>query len=260
MPASALYREAIFMAAIPSTSDNRVRPSRVTTWTGIAIAIALPVLVTWVHFVGAGGKRQAAAYVVMQIVQFALPLGWLWMVEGGRIEWGSPRYRGVGWGIAFGVAVIISAWVLFHRVLAHQPFFTPAIDRMREKALDLGLMSPARYAAFGLFYTLIHSFLEEYYWRWFVFARLRWLVRLWPAIVVSALGFTLHHVVLVGTFSDWALWSTLAFSAMVPIAGGFWAWLYDYAGSLAVPWISHALVDAGIVIVGYDLVRHIWAN
>ena len=44
-------------------------------------------------------------------------------------------------------------------------------------------------------------------------------------------------------------------SAAVAIGGAFWAWLYERSGSLVGPWMSHLLVDAGIFLVGFDLVR-----
>ena len=44
---------------------------------------------------------------------------------------------------------------------------------MTDKLTALGLQSPAAFIVLGVFYALVHSLLEEYYWRWFVFARLR---------------------------------------------------------------------------------------
>jgi uncharacterized protein len=35
--------------------------------------------------------------------------------------------------------------------------------------------------------------------------------------------------------------------------GAFWAWLYHRSGNLIAPWLSHALIDAAIFTVGYDL-------
>ncbi len=43
------------------------------------------------------------------------------------------------------------------------------------------------------------------------------------------------------------------FSISVAIGGFFWALLYSRSRSLIGPWISHLLVDAGILAIGYDL-------
>ena len=34
-----------------------------------------------------------------------------------------------------------------------------------------------------------------------------------------------------------------------------WAWLYERTGHLAGPWISHALADAALMWVGYQMWR-----
>ena len=36
------------------------------------------------------------------------------------------------------------------------------------------------------------------------------------------------------------------------------AWLYHRSRSLFGPWLSHALVDAGIVLVGFEIVKSAW--
>ena len=42
-------------------------------------------------------------------------------------------------------------------------------------------------------------------------------------------------------------------SFVVALGGGLWAWLYARSGSLFSPWLSHTLVDLGIMAIGYDL-------
>ena len=50
----------------------------------------------------------------------------------------------------------------------------------------------------------------------------------------------------------------LFFSLCVAVGGAFWGWLYHQTGSLYAPWASHLLIDAGIMAVGYDMVRGGW--
>ena len=42
------------------------------------------------------------------------------------------------------------------------------------------------YLLLAVFYSAIHSLLEEYYWRWFVFGRLSQLCKLPTAIAISS--------------------------------------------------------------------------
>jgi len=104
------------------------------------------------------------------------------------------------------------------------------------------------------FYSLLHSLLEEYYWRWFVFGRLRRLMSLPAAIGVSSLGFMAHHVCIVSVFFGWLSPMSLLLSAAVAMGGALFAWIYQRTNSLYAPWISHAFVDSAIFLIGYDLI------
>lgn len=109
--------------------------------------------------------------------------------------------------------------------------------------------------ALAIFYTLCHSFLEEYYWRWFVFGGLRKYAADWLANVISSLGFMAHHVILLAVYLGWDSPLTWLFSASIAIGGMFWAWLYARQGTLMMSWFSHALVDAAIFGLGFWIVR-----
>jgi membrane protease YdiL (CAAX protease family) len=74
-----------------------------------------------------------------------------------------------------------------------------------------------------------------------------------PAIAISSLGFMAHHVLLLGLFFGWVSPLTYLFSMSVMIGGAFWAWLYNRSGNLVAPWLSHALIDAAIFVVGFEL-------
>jgi CAAX protease family protein len=74
---------------------------------------------------------------------------------------------------------------------------------------------------------------------------------------ISSVGFVLHHIILLGTYFDWALLPTTVFSVAVAIGGVVWTWLYHRSGSLLGPWMGHLLIDVGIFLVSYDLVRGI---
>jgi membrane protease YdiL (CAAX protease family) len=58
----------------------------------------------------------------------------------------------------------------------------------------------------------------------------------------------------VGIYFDGLSTMTVLLSAAVAIGGAIWAWLYQRTGSLVGSWICHAMVDVGIMAVGYDLV------
>jgi membrane protease YdiL (CAAX protease family) len=156
-------------------------------------------------------------------------------------------------GIAFGALVVVSMWLLYKHWLLPAGWMNDAKEPIQEKIAGFGVNRLPAYLALGLFYSLFHSLLEEYYWRWFVFAQLRRLVSLPAAVVISSLGFTAHHVLLLGTFFGWNSPLTWLFSLAVGVGGAVWALLYHRFGSIYPVWLSHLLVDAGIFWIGYDL-------
>ncbi len=116
----------------------------------------------------------------------------------------------------------------------------------------------AVFMAVALFYSLCHSGLEEYYWRWFVFRHLnlRWNVA--AATVVSSLGFMAHHVLVLARYFGWASPLTYLLALCVATGGVIWAVLYRRFGTLLGPWLSHAFVDAAIFAIAYQMVD--WSN
>lgn len=224
----------------------------------LGIACVLPSVVTLAYYVvapqiGASPAVVQCVYAVAKVVQFALPI--VWTVAVCRESLGRPRWnsRGVGIGLAFGVLFGVAIWFGNELLSNYTSMFAGVPERVREKVADVGLRGPLVFIAVGVFYTLLHSLLEEYYWRWFVFGRMRNWMPLPLAIAVSSAAFMAHHVLVLGLFFGFASPLTWLFSLSVMTGGAFWAWLYHRSGNLIAPWLSHALIDAAIFTVGYDL-------
>jgi membrane protease YdiL (CAAX protease family) len=244
----------------PLSTNAVSRPPRPRDLAAIIAALVLPSAITWIYFFGAETARagvQLAVFNAVKVVQFVFPAIWVVIVQRQRLSLRPPSVRGVGVGLAFGAVVAAAIFGLYFGWLKTSPVFSHAAEEIREKVAGFGIDSPAKYAALGLFYSLCHSLLEEYYWRWFVFGQLRRWITLGPAIAVSSLGFMAHHVLVLGKFFGFDHPATWLFSPCVAIGGAVWAWLYERTGSLVGPWASHLLVDASIFIVGFDVVRGI---
>jgi len=224
------------------------------------VALVVPTAITWLYFVALADfspASQQAAYSIGKAVQFLLPVAWVLLARE-RLGLGRPSLRGVPLGIVFGLSVLVATWVLYTFGLKPLGWFDAPAVEVRGKIRGMGLASLPVYVAMGVFYSLVHSLLEEYYWRWFVFGRLCTRMTLGAGIVVSSLGFAAHHVLVLATFFGWDSPGTYFFSLCVAIGGAFWAWLYRSSGSLLGPWLSHALVDAAIFVVGYDLAKELF--
>jgi membrane protease YdiL (CAAX protease family) len=224
----------------------------------VLFALVFPTLLTWVYFVllkDCSAPIQFAAYGVGKSVQFAFPLIWVLAIQRGRLRWVRLGTAGLAPGLGFGLVALIGILGLYYVWLGPVGLLTPASAAIHSKAAGFALDTPAGFFAMGAFYSVAHSLLEEYYWRWFVFGQLRRLIPVWPAILISSVGFMAHHVVILATYFGWSP-LTVLFSLGVAVAGVVWAWIYQRSGSLWGPWLSHLLVDAAIFIVGYDLIRN----
>ena len=229
----------------------------------ILFAIVFPSIVTLLYFVVLADQTpalQQACYAVLKVIQFAFPAVWVFLILKERFRWARPSWDGVS--IAVGVGVLIAGSMLAVALLWLEPagFFdaggptSSPRAQISKKIGDLGIDSFAKYLALTIFYAAFHSLLEEYYWRWFVFRRLREFATVSQAVVVSSLGFMAHHVIVLGVFFGWDSPSTYIFSLGVAVGGAIWAWIYDRSQSIYGPWLSHMLVDAAIFLLGYVLV------
>ncbi len=223
----------------------------------ILIATAYPSLLTWMYFIALAEQPsvvQQSAYTGGKAIQFGFPIVWSWFYCRDAVGWPKLRIAGLIEGLLFG-AMVATAMLVTYRFWLHPAgFFDSAIGPIQAKVNGLGIHSPGAFILLGISYAVAHSLMEEYYWRWFVFARLAASARLPIAIAISSLGFMAHHVLVIGAYFGWTSASTWLFSFAVAVGGAVWAWLYHRSGSLVGPWLSHLLVDAAIFAIGYDLI------
>jgi membrane protease YdiL (CAAX protease family) len=158
---------------------------------------------------------------------------------------------------AFTVGMVIVAGILslYFGVLRGHSILGEAPTRIRAKVAEYGLTAPAAFVLFAVFLALLHSLLEEYYWRWFVFGGLRMLLPFAGAAVLSSLAFMSHHVIILAMFFPGRFWTmAVPLAVCVGIGGLVFAWLYERSRTIYAPWFCHALIDGAIMAVGFDLV------
>ncbi len=223
----------------------------------LLIAVLYPTVFTLIYFVALEqmpALAQQAVYLVGKAIQFVV-LPWLC--------WAAVRNREKGWpklsaeagiyGLTSGI--VIAAFIILPGVywLIPSGFFAEVSGIMRLKLLGFGLDTPTKFAALAIFYSVVHSGLEEFYWRWFVDRRLRSLVGPTWSLVLSSVGFALHHVVVIAVYLGWTNPLTYLASAAVGVGGAYWAWCDRRCHSITPSWISHALVDAALFYVGWQM-------
>jgi membrane protease YdiL (CAAX protease family) len=235
--------------------------SKARDLTVLGFALLFPLAMAWLYFVvlaepnAADNRAVQFAFAAGKIVQALLPIVYVWWTEPGRVAVSRPSWRGIGLGAGFAAFVALGVFGLYFGWLKHSPLLGDAPERVFQKVREFNLARPLGYLLMALFISLVHSLFEEYYWRWFVFGGFKRHVPVSAALVLSALGFTLHHVVILGVYFPDQFWTlAVPFSLCVGFGGGVWAWIYHKSGSLYAAWASHALIDAAILAVGYDMI------
>lgn len=231
------------------------------TLLALLFAAVLPSLLAWSYFMtlpnGIVAERfRQALYGTGKLVQFGFPLLFVWLWERGRPRPSRPRAAGVALGLGFGLVVAAGVFALYFGWLRDSSLLagTPAL--VRKVLVGFGVAAGPRYLAAAVFYVTAHSLFEEYYYRWFIFGRMRLFLSLWPALTLSSLVFMAHHVILLAAYLPGQFWTAVVpLSLCVAVGGGVWAWLYAQTRSLYAPWLSHALVDAALFAIGWNLLK-----
>ena len=205
--------------------------------TALIFAMAYPTALSWMYFVVVARPTDgpAQANLLMQVTysagktfQFLLPIICVLIWERRWPRPAAPNFRGLLFGVAFGLLVAAAALGLYHGWLAHSPLLRNTPAMLRAKVTEFGMATPLGYCVLAGFISVIHSLLEEYYWRWFVFGYFRHLVPVSAAILLSSLAFMAHHVVVLAVYLPGQFW-TAAVPLSLCIAGGGVVW------ALAVP-------------------------
>ncbi len=242
-----------------NTPPSETQPSAASRPADIAavlFALCYPTVLTYLYFTAFADAATGvllALFGLLKFVQFAFPLFWYRVIQRRQLELHGPTTSGLGVAIGFGLLVVGAMWLLYAVWLLPGGWMKEARPVIQGKIDGFGANTPAAYLALAIFYSLIHSLLEEYYWRWFVFGELRRRISLPKAVIISSLGFTAHHILLLGTFFGFASPLTWFFSLSIVIGGTVWALMYHRYRSIYPVWIGHLLVDAGIFSIGFDL-------
>lgn len=217
----------------------------------LALLVPVPSAGAWAAFYGLRGSSGQALYFAAKIWIAALPLVWLRGVERDLLSF-SPlrrddRRAGLTTGLVLGAlmsAAVLLTWLWLGERLID-------VETLRTALQETGLTSTTRYVAFALYLTLVNSLVEEYVWRWFVFRRCEDMLGGASAVLVSALFFTLHHVI--AFHAQFGATTAALASGAVFGAGCLWSACYLRFRSIWPGWISHALVDATALALGWRI-------
>lgn len=190
----------------------------------------------------------AALFGASKIWIALFPLVWSRFIEGDPIRLSPAREGGFGMALATG-AIIAAAMLLGYRLAGDA-----LIDRdiLAARMHAIGLDRPLVYACGAAYWILVNSVLEEYVWRWFCVKHCQRLMPPVVAIAVSALCFTLHHVLAMLLY--FSPRTVLVCATGVFIGGAVWSAMYVRYRSVWPGYLSHAIADLAIFAIGAHLV------
>lgn len=235
-------------------------------WLALTIVCLLPTMMSTIYFIVLhdphGPENVAArwAFTAGKIFQFTFPLAYVLWFDRDSLRFPILSRNGILPGVGFGLIVGIGMFVLYYLVVRHIPAVArDSPPKIHEYLVQFKATTPLSYLRMAAFISVPHSLMEEYYWRWFAFGRMRRHLPKGSAITLSSVAFMLHHIVILGVYFPGNFWLlALPFSICVAVGGGVWAWLYERSGSLLGPWLSHLMIDAAILGVGYVMMWDYW--
>ena len=214
----------------------------------LMLLVPVPSFGTWMAMVQAEGPVGQSIFFAAKLWVCVLPVAWLVLIDKRRPAIPIPRRDGMVAAIVSGslffLAIAICYWFLGRRWI--EPEF------MRDRAHEIGLSTPVLYLLGAVYWCTINSILEEYVWRWFVVTRCEVLMRRVPAVIVSGLLFTLHHIIALNVYFDGRV--TALGSLGVFIGGATWSWLYLRYRNIWAAYVSHVFADVIIFIIGWQII------
>ena len=188
-------------------------------------------------------------FVACKFWMVLLPVVWLKFVDRGPLSWSPPKLGGFRVGAVLGLAI---ATVIFaaYAIALHLGAIHP--EKIADRAAQTGLNHLSAYIGSAVWWVTFNSLMEEYVWRWFVFRKFEALLGGNSGVIAAALAFTAHHVIVLAAQFNWRI--ALLGSLGVFIGGAAWSWLYLRYRSIWPGYVSHAIVDAAIFVVGYWLI------
>src|SRR5262245_28291628 len=228
----------------------------------LLFAMTFPCVMAWLYFVvlpsvdGGANPVMQVAFAASKLLMGLLPIAYVIWFERERLHAARPTAAGLALAVVFGIIVAAGTVALYGLWLKHSPLLADTPARVLSMVRAFGITTPAGFVVMGFFICVLHSLFEEYYWRWFVFGTLKRYVPVAGALLLSSCGFMLHPVVILGVYFPGRFWTlALPFSICVAVGGGVWAWIYHKSGSLYAAWLSHALIDTAIMLVGFDMIQ-----
>lgn len=193
-------------------------------------------------------------YLTQSLIKIGLflviPLGFHWADRHERQMTVNRQLDSEKNGWIFAIAL---GALSFGAVLGAYALLRPLIDFPHIVADLQGRLkvSQMNYLLIGAYVVFINSFLEEVFFRGFIFAQLYKNGQRIKAYILSSILFALYHV---SIFRTWFTWPMMALALVgLTVGGMIFCWLNRKNLKIHFSWIAHIFADLAIIWIGYTL-------
>jgi membrane protease YdiL (CAAX protease family) len=244
---------AAALASSASNADSNTAHARRRAWLALLLLVPVPSISILLYRPDESGQVGAFAnafYLFGKVWLIAFPLGWHLFVDRRRATFSPTNLRHLGVGLLVGVVMSLAV------IAAYLGLGTAWIDgdALRANLASGGIDTPGEFIALGVGLSIVNAFVEEVVWRWFVVERSAALLpreRAAWSVPIAAACFTLHHVFALA--AHFGALVTVLGSLGVFVGGWIWSALYRRTGSIWPSYVSHVIVDAVLMTIGYRL-------
>ena len=159
-----------------------------------------------------------------------------------------PKNKGLLPAIALGVGIYV---VILGGYFLVSPFFD--FSKIAGALTTNAGVTKENFLYVSLYISFVNSFLEEFFFRGFVFTNLKRLSGRKLAYIFSATAFSLYHVaMMIGWFSP-----ALFLLVMVGLAAGgmIFNWLNEKLDTIYCSWLTHMFANFAINTIGFMLLK-----
>ena len=159
-----------------------------------------------------------------------------------------PKKKGLLSAIALGVGIYV---VILDGYFLVSPFFD--FSQIAGALTTNAGVTKENFLYVSLYISFANSFLEEFFFRGFIFTNLKQLSSKKLAYIFSATAFSLYHVaMMIGWFSP-----MLFLLVMVGLAAGgmIFNWLNEKLDTIYCSWLTHMFANFAINTIGFMLLK-----
>lgn len=194
------------------------------------------------------------SYVVKTLIKILffilVPYGYMKLIKkqhlSKAINYKSMAKHNLKMGFLFGIISFLIILIAYY-VLRNIINFKSISENLQSKSK----ITASNFIFVGLYITLGNSFLEEYFFRGFIFLNLYELKSKKCAYIYSSLLFGLYHIAIFKTWFNIELVG-LALIGLISI-GFIFDWLDTKSKNFINSWIVHIIADSAVILIGLKM-------